>query len=321
MQPLPQAGRLLAMIDALTELTDVAVDIQALADTIARNLAQIDGATGGAVRFLARNRDVMAVSDPSLERVDVRNLFQLLFAGATAPEKVAYVRDTAGSGACDEMIARTLNIRSIIAAPLVHRERRLGMLWTYSTRTDAFSADDPELVERFSAIVAAVAELSLQFREKLQESRTDDLSGLQNRRAYDETLRHALAESQRYHTPLSLLLSDLDGFKAINDRYGHVKGDAALVHVAGVMQREVRGTDMVFRIGGDEFAIVMPHSNGDAAKKVMSRISRRLRTARTEFGRVRLSFGVADAEAGDVPLSLHDRADRRLYASKHARTA
>jgi PleD family two-component response regulator len=65
----------------------------------------------------------------------------------------------------------------------------------------------------------------------------------------------------------------------------------------------------------------MPHSRADAAKKVMSRISRRLRTSRTDFGRVALSYGVADAEPNDDPLSFHDRADRRLYASKHARTA
>jgi diguanylate cyclase len=147
------------------------------------------------------------------------------------------------------------------------------------------------------------------------------LTGLQNRRAYDETLRHSLAEAQRYHTPLSLIVSDLDGFKAINDCYGHVKGDAALVHVAAVMGGEVRGTDMVFRIGGDEFAIIMPHSAGEAARKLMSRISRRLRTVRSDFGRVGLSYGVADAEASDDPLTLHDRADRCLYASKHARTA
>jgi diguanylate cyclase (GGDEF)-like protein len=147
------------------------------------------------------------------------------------------------------------------------------------------------------------------------------LTRLQNRRAYDESLRHSLAESQRYHTPLSLVVSDVDNFKAINDRYGHVKGDAALVHVAGVMQREVRGTDLVFRIGGDEFAIIMPHSAGDAAKRVMTRILRRLRTSRSDFGRIGLSYGVADAETNDDPLTLHDRADRQLYASKHARTA
>jgi diguanylate cyclase (GGDEF)-like protein len=321
MQSLPRAGRLLAMIDALAELTDVAVDIHALADTVAKNLAEMDGASGAAVRFLARNRDVLAISDPALEPVNVRNLFPQIFGGPANLTSTTYVADTAASSACDAVVARTLNVRSVIAAPLVHRERRLGTLWVYSSHPGAFNAEDTELVERFTAIVAAVVELSLQFHEKLQESRTDDLTGLQNRRAYDETLRHSLAEAQRYHTPLSLIVSDLDGFKAINDCYGHVKGDAALMHVAAVMEGEVRGTDMVFRIGGDEFAIIMPHSAGEAARKLMSRISRRLRTARSDFGRVGLSYGVADAEASDDPLTLHDRADRCLYASKHARTA
>lgn len=321
MQPPPTSGRLLAMMDALTELTSVAVDLRALVEAVAKNLGQMDGAGGAAVRVQSAKHDVMAVTDPALEHVDVRKLFPLLFGAPDKPEELIYVPDTAAGGACDAIIARTLNIRCLLAAPLVHLERRIGTIWVYSSVPNAFQDSDPQFVERLSAIVGAVVALSLQFHEKLQESRTDDLTGLQNRRAYDESLRHALAESQRYHTPLALVVADLDRFKAINDRYGHVKGDAALVHVAGVMQREVRGTDVVFRIGGDEFAIIMPHSSEDAAKKVMSRISRRLRTARTDFGRVGVSYGVAEAQREDAPLSLHERADRRLYASKHARTA
>jgi diguanylate cyclase (GGDEF)-like protein len=321
MQHPPTSGRLLAMMDALTELTSVAIDLRALAETVAKNLAQMHGAAGAAVRVQSSTHDVMSVTDSSLEHVDVRKLFPLLFGSPDKPEELIYVPDTAVSGACDAVIARTLNIRCLLAAPLVHLERRIGTIWVYASMPNAFQEGDPEFVERFSAIVGAVVALSLQFHEKLQESRTDDLTGLQNRRAYDESLRHSLAESQRYHTPLALVVADLDHFKTINDRYGHVKGDEALVHVAGLMQREVRGTDVVFRIGGDEFAIIMPHSAEDAAKKVMSRISRRLRTARTDFGRVGVSFGVAQAQPEDAPLSLHERADRRLYASKHARTA
>lgn len=321
MQPLPTAGRLLALIDALTELTAVAVDLRALTETVAKSIAMLDPATGAAVRVQSATNDVMAVTDAALECVDVRNLFPLLFGGPGKPEQFICVQDTAESVVCDAVIARTLNIRSIVAAPLVHLERRVGMLWVYSPVCNAFRDCDVQIVERFTGIVAAVAALSLQFHEKLQESRTDDLTRLQNRRSYDENLRHSLAESQRYHTPLSLVVADLDGFKSINDRHGHDVGDAALVHVAGVMQREVRGTDLVFRIGGDEFAIIMPHSAEEAAKKVMTRISRRLRNARTAFGRVGVSYGVASAQAEDDSRALHTRADRRLYASKHARTA
>lgn len=321
MQPVPGAGRLLAIIDALTDLAAAAVDLQALAEAVARNVAQLEGATGAAVRVLSRDRDVMALSDPSLDHVDVRKLFSLLFGRPSKLPQLMYVPDTGASSLCDPVIARTLNIRSLIAAPLRHRDRAIGALWVYSAMPNAFGEDDPGMVERFTPIVAAIVELSLQFHEKLKESRTDNLTGLQNRRAYDESLHQHVAESRRYHTPLSLVIADVDNFKAINDRHGHVKGDAALIHVASAMTREVRGTDSVFRIGGDEFAIIMPQSAGDAAKKVMGRVGRRLRNSRADFGRIGVTYGVSDAQPDDEPLTLHDRADRSLYAKKHARTA
>jgi diguanylate cyclase (GGDEF)-like protein len=321
MQPVSVAGRLLAIIAALTDIAAAAADLQELVETLARSLAQLEGATGAAVRVFSRERDIMAVSDPSLERVDVRKLFPLLFGRPPQLPELLHVPDTGNTKVCDPVVARTLNIRSLIASPLQYHDRCIGVLWVYSSMPHAFGREDPALVERFTPIAASIVELSLQFHEKLKESRTDNLTGLQNRRAYDESLRQTLAESQRYHTPLSLVVADVDNFKAINDRHGHVQGDAALVHVARVMQREVRGTDLVFRIGGDEFAIIMPQSEGGAAKKVMGRVGRRLRNSRNGFGRIGVTYGVSGASADDDPVVLHDRADRSLYAKKHARTA
>ena len=304
MTPVPQSGRLLAMIDAVTELSAVAIDTQALADVVAKNLAQLDGATGAAARISGDAETVMAVCDPALERIDTRALFPLL-----------------KNEGCDGPAARILNIRSLIAAPLRFREECMGTLWVYSSRAGAFRDEDPALVERFAKIVGSIAHLSLQFNAKLRESRTDDLTGLQNRRAYDESLRQALAEATRYGAPLTLIIADLNAFKAINDRYGHLKGDMALSGVAHILRRLIRTTDSVFRIGGDEFAILMPHSNEAAARKLMTRVARRLSAARFDFGRISLSYGISEMEANDDALSLHERADRALYANKHARTA
>jgi diguanylate cyclase (GGDEF)-like protein len=304
MAPVPQSGRLLAMIDAVTELSAVAIDTQALAEVVAKSLAHLDGATGAAARISADGESVMAVCDPALERLDTRGLFSLLHVEG-----------------CDGSAARILNIRSMIAAPLPFRDQCMGMLWVYSSHAAAFREEDPALVERFAKIVGSIAHLSLQFNAKLRESRTDDLTGLQNRRAYDESLRQALAEATRYDTPLTLVIADLNAFKAINDRFGHLKGDVALSGVAHILRRLVRATDSVFRIGGDEFAILMPQSHEGAARKLMTRVARRLSAARFDFGRISLSYGISEMEANDDPLSLHERADRALYANKHARTA
>ena len=304
MPSVPQSGRLLAMIDAVTELSAVAIDTQSLAEVVASNLAQLDGATGAAACISAGGDSVMAVCDPALERVDTRRLFQVLHLEG-----------------CDGSAARVLSVRSLIAVPLQFRDEEIGMLWVYSSRPRAFANEDPALVERFAKIVGSIAHLSLQFNQKLRESRTDDLTGLQNRRAYDESLRQALAEAVRYGAPLTLIIADLNAFKAINDRFGHLTGDIALSRVARILQRLVRATDSVFRIGGDEFAILMPHSNGAAARRLVTRIARRLSAARFDFGRVSLSYGIGEMEANDDPTSLHGRADRALYANKHARTA
>lgn len=303
MPPVPQSGRLLAMIDALTELSAVALDLQALADVVAINLAQLDGATGAAARILASPEPVMAVSDPALERLDTRRFFPLLL-----------------SGDADEL-AQSLNVRSLIASPLRYRDAELGTIWVYSSHAAAFRKEDPSLVERFAGIVGSIAHLSLQFNAKLRESRTDDLTGLQNRRAYEESLRQALAEAVRYGTPLALVIADLNAFKSINDRYGHLKGDTALAAVAHILRRLVRGTDSVFRIGGDEFAILMPQSTAIAARRLMTRVTRRLSSARFDFGRISLSFGISELQAQDDALTLHERADLALYANKHARAS
>lgn len=319
MPSVPGSERLLAMMDALTQLTAVAMDPRALADVVAANLARLDGASGAAVHLDGDARDIMVVCDPALARLDARQYFPKLL--QRVPQSgVLHVPDTSSCEDCDQVVARTLKVRSVIAASLCAGQEKIGMLWVYSSQAGSFREEDPEMVERFVKIVASVVQLSMQFNDKLRESRTDDLTGLQNRRAYDETLRHMLAESTRYDTPLILVIADLDSFKSINDRFGHVTGDTALIGVANIMQRMARGTDQVFRIGGDEFAVLMPHAGAMGAKRLMSRIMRRLGAARFEFGRLSLSYGFADAQPDDTAASLHERADRALYASKHART-
>ena len=159
---------------------------------------------------------------------------------------------------------------------------------------------------------AHLAHASL-FEVAAKEGRTDALTGLFNRRAYEERRVVEAARSARYGHPLALCLFDLDGFKAVNDRYGHPAGDEVLQGVARVIDSS-RLTDDAFRIGGDEFAVLMPETALDGAKIAAKRLTKALADARLGDGTVTASYGLA-ATVGDA-LSLHDAADRALIAAK-----
>jgi diguanylate cyclase (GGDEF)-like protein len=133
----------------------------------------------------------------------------------------------------------------------------------------------------------------------------DDVTGLGNRRAFDEALTVEVGRAVREHQPLSVGLVDVDNLKRINDRYGHLEGDRCLSEVARAMERAVRGTDRCFRWGGDEFAVVMPGTDGDTAERALVRLAEAVNEACERDGRgIELTWGAAvlgsDGNAEDL---------------------
>lgn len=142
-----------------------------------------------------------------------------------------------------------------------------------------------------------------------QQAETDALTGLWNRRSYDARLVEAVRRASDAQ-PLALIFIDLDNFKAVNDRDGHAQGDAYLRHIGQILQGATRaGTDSACRIGGDEFAILVP-----AGLAVADRIA----TQVIEATGARVSVGISGWREGDTPATLADRADAALYAAKRA---
>lgn len=162
------------------------------------------------------------------------------------------------------------------------------------------------------------ADVRAQRRALHANARVDALTGLGNRRAFDEAAVSELARSVRTGRPLGLLVGDLDDFKAINDRYGHLAGDACLRAVADVVRDLTRRPDACFRWGGDEFVVLLPEADLHRARAVAARLSDAVHQAcRTPDGApLRLAFGVAEREAELDPELLLARADADLLSAK-----
>jgi diguanylate cyclase (GGDEF)-like protein len=151
---------------------------------------------------------------------------------------------------------------------------------------------------------------------------TDPLTRLWNRRQALPVFQHEIERSRRYSLSLAVIMIDLDHFKAINDRLGHLAGDAVLRHAAGILKNRVRAADIVGRYGGDEFMVVLPESDARAAMGVAEDLRRELNGAPAVFGDLEIpvtaSFGVSEftPSLDATPENLIARADKALYAVK-----
>jgi len=168
-----------------------------------------------------------------------------------------------------------------------------------------------------NALAEAHADLSLKNRELARAAATDNLTGLLNRRRIDEILAQEFDSAQRYSHPLSVILVDIDHFKAINDSLGHLVGDQVLQVVAATLAGAVRKHDGVSRWGGEEFLIVCPHTDLAGALSLAEHL--RLGIERTELSsgrRATCSFGVAQLQGAGTVSQLLERADAALYRAK-----
>ena len=204
---------------------------------------------------------------------------------------------------------------AVMCVPLLVRQELIGVLSVYRMGEDCgFDEGEFELTRHF-AEVAAIAIDNARTRDELEQlAATDDLTGVANRRRFRQELARELAAAERYGHDLSLLLIDLDGFKSVNDRFGHDRGDEVLRTVASLLSRRMRKSDLVARIGGDEFALLLTGTAAQAADELAGRLCESIAGKVGELG-IRASVGVAS-----YPLTVGDEllaeADRRLYASK-----
>jgi diguanylate cyclase (GGDEF)-like protein len=179
----------------------------------------------------------------------------------------------------------------------------------------------------FSGVVAVLSGVVLMLRARLdalisslnEAALTDSLTGLLNRRAFEARIAEEAARSAREQAPLSMLALDIDHFKHVNDHFGHPTGDAVLAAIAGIVARTARAGDIVARIGGEEFSVLLVGAGRELATNVAERIRRAVEDSPLEpVGRLTVSVGVAELDVADEApaIALQRDADRVLYVAK-----
>jgi diguanylate cyclase (GGDEF)-like protein len=205
---------------------------------------------------------------------------------------------------------------AILCLPLTARARRLGALTLYRRGSNrAFSDDELELARQFAGVAAIALHNANTLAEFQRLALTDDLTGLANRRGFREELERLAASAERHAIPLSLLLLDVDNFKNVNDAHGHATGDEILREIALMLQQRMRASDVAARIGGDEFAVLLPHTSEDEAAVVATDLITHLQEGRATSLPLRVSVGVASGTEA-LDKALFAQADRALYAAK-----
>ena len=171
-----------------------------------------------------------------------------------------------------DFLRASYEVKSEIAVPLIKDNNVLGILNVESDRERALGANDVNLLEVLAGSVAVAIDNARLHAEVRQMALTDVISGLANRRAFDEILEAEITRASRYHQPLSLIILDLDSFKAYNDKWGHPAGDVRLRELADVLRLKVREPDVAARYGGEEFAVILPNTSKPGAMKLAERL-------------------------------------------------
>lgn len=186
--------------------------------------------------------------------------------------------------------------------------------------TEERDASVEALADENALLRASIAEMRERMEELEKLADSDTLTPLPNRRRFLRELDRVVGQANRHGTPAAVLYVDLNGLKRVNDRHGHLAGDAALIHVARLLQGLLRSTDVVARIGGDEFGLILDHLDHNSAIETAERLGRCIAGSPLDLGgtevTLQAAIGVATILAGDSAEDVMRRADRNMYLAK-----
>ncbi|QGZ62278.1 sensor domain-containing diguanylate cyclase [Paraburkholderia acidisoli] len=319
---------LLEIIKAQSEIAKLGLDLGGVMAYVAERAEQLTGATGAVVE-LAEGADMVYRAASG----NVASLLGLRLARATSLSglcvntgEILRCDDSEMDPRVDREACRRAGLRSMLVTPLKHLETTVGVLKVMKPDVNGFSDEDIRLLSLMSELIAAAMFHAAQHEtsELYLRATHDALTGLPNRALFYDRLRQSVDLAVRSSGGLGVLNLDMDGLKPINDRYGHRAGDAAIRETAERLLRNSRRVDTAARVGGDEFALLLPGvtRRADAqahSLRLMEKVGEPF-----EFEGQRIDLGVSIGvavlpEDGTEMTSLIDYADRSMYETKRER--
>jgi diguanylate cyclase len=277
----------------------------------------------------------MLARNSNLSEEDLERIYSTYFSSVRMTDRI----ETVGTRVADEIGQVMAMIDAAAGSASNYSESLAGMSEKISTTkdreglrtiveslvlsTNEMQQTNNSLEQRLTASKNEINQLQVNLEVVRTESLTDPMTGLANRKFFDESLDKVIADATAGGEPASLLMVDIDHFKTFNDTYGHLTGDQVLRLVASSLKQNVKGQDVAARYGGEEFAVVLPGTLLRSALTVADHIRRAAmskelmkRSTGQHLGRITVSVGVATLHKGDTALTLIGRADACLYAAK-----
>jgi len=324
-EQLRQREEELSVINRSSAIITSSLDIQRIYDSFIQELKKVVDVSWAAICLIEENEILFLALSSEIgsawqagERVPIK--------GTATEWVVAHRKAIIESDLSQEGRFKTgqyhlrQGVRSIAYLPLIVKDEVIGSLIIASCRPDAYSQRHLNLLERLTSQIAMPIENSRLYAKVERRARIDELTGLLNRRSLDEMITSEIGRHSRYGGVFSLIILDLDSFKAYNDNYGHLAGDKLLRKAGDIMKSAVREADQAFRYGGDEFAILLPQTTIEAAQQVGERIRKRVASAiSTGYLPVTTSLGLASWPADGIgPNDIIAAADTALYNAKRS---
>jgi len=319
-------------LSALFQLNQAMIstlDLQTLFDRILQVLKEVTHCDSAALLLYnpgAEELEVHQVLGPESDalRGSCLRLEEGVTGQAARNQELIYVQDINVDSRYLHYKGKTQQRGSMVSAPLASKKRLLGVLNLHKERCSAFTDGEIKLIQTV-VTQASIAIENAQLYEKTRNlSNTDELTGLANRRHFQEIVNREVAQARRYGTGFSLIITDIDHFKLYNDSHGHLRGDAVLRKVAALLLQNTRGIDLVARFGGEEFVILLPKTGKEGARAAAEKL-RQCVAAETfsgaersqPGGRLTISLGVSEFPSNSRDIyELIDLADKALYHAK-----
>ena len=314
-EPKERAARLRAVVASQNEIAAGGLGLAAVMELVVRRAQQLTGAAAAAIELAEGDEMVtVAASGTAESRIGDQVPVDAGLSGACRRvEEVIHCENAETDHRVDFDASRELGAVSVLCVPLREHDSVTGVLKAYSARAFHFGEDDIETLELLSEMVAAHRRRAPAGAED-NGLRRDDLSGLANRRAYDERLVVEADRARRYGRPLGLCMFEVEGLSEVNEYGGEAAGDDVLRAIAGILDNS-RTSDEAFRIGANLFALLMPETGPAQATTAAERLA----GAVSEAGlgpEVSVLYGVA-SNSGD-PSSLHQAAASALVEARRA---